>query len=63
LTAQRRAIEQALSKATMPVRLDRRSADFDERFGLSPPSARFRPDVERATRAIVDDVAAAATPP
>src|SRR4029077_4522647 len=43
----------------MPVRLDRRSADFDERFGAFLAAKReVSADVERATRAIVDDVAA-----
>jgi histidinol dehydrogenase len=43
----------------MPVRLDRRSADFDERFATFLAAKReVSADVERATRAIVDDVAA-----
>ena len=43
----------------MPVRLDRRSADFDERFATFLAAKReISADVERATRAIVDDVAA-----
>ena len=46
-------------KATMPVRLDRDSADFDQRFGTFLAAKReVSADVERATRAIVDDVAA-----
>src|SRR3954470_21913807 len=43
----------------MPVRLDRSSADFDQRFGAFLAAKReVSADVERATRAIVDDVAA-----
>src|SRR5450432_4027499 len=43
----------------MPVRLDSRSADFDQRFGAFLAAKReVSADVERATRAIVDDVAA-----
>src|SRR4029077_14785058 len=43
----------------MPVRLDKSSADFDERFGKFLAAKReVSADVERATRAIVDDVAA-----
>src|SRR5256714_13820949 len=43
----------------MPVRLDRDSADFDRRFGAFLAAKReVSADVERATRAIVDDVAA-----
>src|SRR3954470_24854206 len=43
----------------MPVRLDRDSADFDARFGAFLAAKReVSADVERATRAIVDDVAA-----
>ena len=43
----------------MPVRLDRSSADFDQRFGAFLGAKReVSADVERATRAIVDDVAA-----
>ncbi len=43
----------------MPVRLDRRSADFDQRFAAFLAAKReVAADVERATRAIVDDVAA-----
>ena len=43
----------------MPVRLDRSSADFDQRFGTFLAAKReASADVERATRAIVDDVAA-----
>src|SRR5258707_5331432 len=43
----------------MPVRLDRDSADFDQRLGtLLAAKREVSADVERATRAIVDDVAA-----
>src|SRR5689334_23258540 len=43
----------------MPVRLDRNSADFDQRFAAFLAAKReVSADVERATRAIVDDVAA-----
>src|SRR6201985_3498688 len=43
----------------MPVRLDRNSADFDARFTAFLAAKReASADVERATRAIVDDVAA-----
>ena len=43
----------------MPVRLDRRSADFDERFASFLATKReVSADIETATRAIVDDVAA-----
>src|SRR5258705_11510284 len=43
----------------MPVRLDRHSADFDERFAAFLAAKReVSADVERATWAIVDDVAA-----
>jgi len=43
----------------MPVRLDRASSDFDQRFGAFLAAKReVSADVERATRAIVDDVAA-----
>ena len=43
----------------MPVRLDRSSADFVQRFGTFLAAKReASADVERATRAIVDDVAA-----
>jgi histidinol dehydrogenase len=49
----------ALQKAAMPVRLDRSSADFDQRFAAFLAAKReVSADVERATRAIVDDVAA-----
>ena len=42
----------------MPIRLDRSSADFRERFGTFLAAKReASADVERATRAIVDDVA------
>jgi histidinol dehydrogenase len=43
----------------MPLRLDRRSADFDELFATFLAAKReVSADVERATRAIVEDVAA-----
>src|SRR3954471_6429102 len=43
----------------MPVRLDKSSADFDQRFRQFLAAKReVSADVERATRAIVDDVAA-----
>ncbi|MCW5702087.1 MAG: histidinol dehydrogenase [Bradyrhizobium sp.] len=43
----------------MPVRLDRSSADFDQRFAAFLAAKReVSADVEKATRAIVDDVAA-----
>jgi histidinol dehydrogenase len=43
----------------MPLRLDRSSADFDERFATFLAAKReVSADVERATRAIVEDVAA-----
>src|SRR6478609_6212255 len=43
----------------MPIRLDRDSADFDQRFQQFLAAKReVSADVERATRAIVDDVAA-----
>src|ERR1700692_5034106 len=43
----------------MPVRLDSRSADFAERFASFLATKReVSADIERATRAIVDDVAA-----
>src|SRR5690348_929285 len=43
----------------MPIRLDRASADFDQRFATFLAAKReVSADVERATRAIVDDVAA-----
>ncbi len=42
----------------MPVRLDRNSADFDQRFAAFLAAKReVSADVEKATRAIVDDVA------
>lgn len=42
----------------MPVRLDRQSADFDQRFrDFLAAKREVSADVERATRAIVDDVA------
>jgi histidinol dehydrogenase len=51
----RRAIE----KAAMPVRLDSRSADFTGRFNAFLAMKReVAADIETATRAIVDDVAA-----
>src|SRR5271163_3252564 len=44
---------------SMPLRLDRSSADFDELFSTFLAAKReVSADVERATRAIVDDVAA-----
>ena len=46
-------------KAPMPARLDRSSADFAQRFKEFLAAKReVSADVERATRAIVDDVAA-----
>ncbi len=43
----------------MPIRLDRSSADFDERFGKFLAAKReVSADVEAASRAIVEDVAA-----
>src|SRR5215468_8686268 len=43
----------------MPVRLDRSSADFDQRFAAFLAAKReVSADVEKATRAIVEDVAA-----
>src|SRR5215831_12555414 len=43
----------------MPVRLDRSSADFNQRFAQFLAAKReVSADVEKATRAIVDDVAA-----
>ncbi|HEY0908700.1 MAG TPA: histidinol dehydrogenase, partial [Bradyrhizobium sp.] len=43
----------------MPIRLDRSSADFADRFATFLAAKReTSADVERATRAIVDDVAA-----
>jgi histidinol dehydrogenase len=43
----------------MPVRLDRNSADFDQRFAAFLGAKReVSADVEKVTRAIVDDVAA-----
>jgi histidinol dehydrogenase len=60
----RRAIEQwgvkdPARKAAMPVRLDRSSADFTERFASFLATKReVSADIEAATRAIVDDVAA-----
>src|SRR5262245_58612107 len=43
----------------MPVRLDRSSADFDQRFaGFLAAKREISADVEKATRAIVEDVAA-----
>jgi histidinol dehydrogenase len=58
-----RAIEQGPNlksqKAAMPVRLDITSADFDQRFQEFLAAKReVSADVERATRAIVDDVVA-----
>src|SRR3954454_19256888 len=61
----RRAIEQwALAtrtrrKTSMPIRLDSRSADFEARFDAFLATKReAAADIEAATRAIVDDVAA-----
>jgi histidinol dehydrogenase len=62
----RRAIEQwafeqdpTRRKAAMPVRLDNSSADFPERFaGFLGAKREVSADIEAATRAIVDDVAA-----
>src|SRR5215475_7362248 len=46
-------------EAQMPVRLDRSSADFDERFAKFLAAKReVSADVEAAARAIVSDVAA-----
>src|SRR5258707_4381709 len=43
----------------MPVRLDKSSADFAERFaGFLAMNREVSADIEAATRAIVDDVAA-----
>src|SRR3982074_3034541 len=43
----------------MPVRLDRNSADFAQRFaGFLAMKREVSADIESATRAIVDDVAA-----
>ena len=43
----------------MPIRLDRNSADFDQRFAAFLAAKReVSADVEKATRAIVEDVAA-----
>src|ERR1700722_3706956 len=43
----------------MPVRLDRKNADFAERFaGFLAMKREVSADIETATRAIVDDVAA-----
>ena len=54
----------APKKATMPVRLDKNSADFDQRFAAFLGAKReASADVERATRAIVDDVDHSAKPP
>jgi histidinol dehydrogenase len=47
----------------MPVRLDRNSADFAERFaGFLAMKREVSADIESATRAIVDDVAARGDP-
>src|ERR1700704_693510 len=62
----RRAIEQWVpdqvppaGKPKMPVRLDRSSADFDRRFAdFLAVKREAAADIEAATRAIVDDVAA-----
>ena len=46
------------AKPDMPVRLDRSSADFDQRFAAFLAAKReVSADVEAAARAIVDDVA------
>src|SRR6476659_2086282 len=46
-------------KAAMPVRLDTSSADFEPKFrDFLAAKREVSADVERATRAIVDDVAA-----
>ena len=43
----------------MPIRLDRNSADFDQRFARFLTTKReISADVEAAARAIVEDVAA-----
>jgi histidinol dehydrogenase len=53
-----KAAKNAPKKAVMPVRLDKSSADFDQRFAAFLAAKReASADVERATRAIVDDVA------
>src|ERR1700749_172771 len=50
--------ESRILKAPMPVRLDRSSADFDERFGkFLGPKREVSADVEAAARSIVQDVA------
>src|ERR1700734_1353701 len=47
-----------IRKATMPVRLDRSSTDFTERFaGFLAMKREVAADIEAATRAIVNDVA------
>jgi histidinol dehydrogenase len=52
-------VRKSPTKAAMPVRLDRNSADFDQRFAAFLAAKReVSADVEKATRAIVDDVAA-----
>ena len=57
--AVKKAVKKAPQKASMPVRLDKNSADFDPRFAAFLGAKReASADVERATRAIVDDVAA-----
>src|SRR6202012_3503710 len=46
-------------KTTMPIRLDRDSADFEQRFAAFLAAKReVSADIESATRAIVEDVAA-----
>src|SRR6202012_3035937 len=46
-------------KATMPIRLDRDSADFEQRFTAFLEAKReVSADIESAVRAIVNDVAA-----
>lgn len=50
--------KQAEAKPKMPVRLDRSSADFDQRFAAFLAAKReISADVEAAARTIVDDVA------
>jgi histidinol dehydrogenase len=66
----RRAIEQVglitktrRRKAIMPVRLDRSRADFNDQFaGFLARKREVAADIESATRAIVDDVAARGDP-
>jgi histidinol dehydrogenase len=52
-------VQRPARKAIMPVRLDRSSADFARRFAdFLAMKREVSADIERATRAIVDDVAA-----